>query len=193
MMTVNTDNVTSAFEILLESIETEVDFLTRYGIRAFEEKDFEKVDLARTEAEKITLFHEKVAVLQKEWKGMTEVEVIEVDEETNAERRNLGRLQRGLRTTEEDFRLPVLQALVEAGGRAKTRAALDRVGEIMKGTSNEFDHEPLASGSNTMRWRNTAQWARNSMCREGLMKADSPHGVWEISDEGRRYLKEQSK
>jgi restriction system protein len=38
------------------------------------------------------------------------------------------------------------------------------------------------------RWRNAAQWARNSMVNEGLLKKDSPRGVWEISDKGKQYL-----
>ena len=29
------------------------------------------------------------------------------------------------------------------------------------------------------------------MVKEGLLKADSPRGVWEISDKGRAALKEQ--
>jgi len=30
--------------------------------------------------------------------------------------------------------------------------------------------------------------ARNSMVNEGLLKKDSPHGIWEISDRGKQYL-----
>ncbi len=37
-------------------------------------------------------------------------------------------------------------------------------------------------------WRNSAQWARNSMVQEGLLKADSPRGVWNISEAGRCRL-----
>ena len=47
--------------------------------------------------------------------------------------------------------------------------------------------EPQSSPDN-LRWRNAAQWARNSMVNDGLMKNDSPRGVWEISDKGRNFL-----
>ncbi|MCC7571175.1 winged helix-turn-helix domain-containing protein, partial [Candidatus Micrarchaeota archaeon] len=53
-------------------------------------------------------------------------------------------------------------------------------------------YDPLASNPDNPRWRNTAQWARNSMVNEeGFLKKDSPRGIWEISEKGRAFLKEQ--
>jgi len=41
-----------------------------------------------------------------------------------------------------------------------------------------------------IRWRNTAQWARNTMANDdGRMKKGSRNGYWEISDKGRAWLK----
>jgi len=82
--------------------------------------------------------------------------------------------------------------LADAGGSAKASNVLERVGEIMKPRLKSVDFEPLASGPDNPRWRNAAQWARNSMVNEGLLKSDSRRGVWEISDEGRRWLSNQS-
>jgi hypothetical protein len=48
----------------------------------------------------------------------------------------------------------------------------------------------LASDPDMPRWRNSAQWARNTMRQEGLLKEDSPHGTWEITDAGRARLTE---
>jgi hypothetical protein len=62
----------------------------------------------------------------------------------------------------------------------------------MKGTLKKVDYEPLASDPEMPRWRNAAQWARNSMVRDGLMKSDSPRGVWEISDAGSQWLAKSS-
>jgi len=39
-----------------------------------------------------------------------------------------------------------------------------------------------------VRWRNTAQWCRHTMVQEGLLKRDSPHGIWEITEKGRQAL-----
>ena len=39
-----------------------------------------------------------------------------------------------------------------------------------------------------LRWRNAAQWARNSMVNDSLLKKDSPRGVWEITPKGTSHL-----
>jgi len=57
--------------------------------------------------------------------------------------------------------------------------------------SRKVDLEPLASDPKTPRWRNAACWARSAMVNEGLLKSDSPRGVWEISAEGRKRLAAQ--
>ena len=185
----NPSNVSSGFEMLLEEVEAEIDFYTRVGSRAFESRDFRKVDEARTQAEKVTAFRDKVAALRKEWDAISGSEA-EEDEETKAERRNLGRLRKGLRTPEAAYYLPILKALVELGGSAKMQAVLDKVHKAMKPILKDVDHEPLASDPDMPRWRNSAQWARNTMRQDGLLKDDSPHGTWEITDAGRKRLKE---
>lgn len=40
--------------------------------------------------------------------------------------------------------------------------------------NKDVDHEPLAGDPDMPRWRNSAQWARNTMRQEGLLKDDSP-------------------
>ena len=185
----NPSNVSSGFEMLLEEVEAEIDFFTRMGSRAFESRDFRKVDESRTQAEKVTAFRDKLAALRKEWDAISGSEA-EDDEDTKAERRNLGRLRRGRRTPEAAYYLPILNALVELGGSAKMQEVLDKVHKSMKPILKDVDHEPLASDPDMPRWRNSAQWARNTMRQEGLLKDDSPHGTWEITDAGKDRLKQ---
>lgn len=185
----NPSNVSSGFEMLLEEVEAEIDFFTRIGSRAFESRDFRKVDESRTQAEKVTAFRDKLAALRKEWDAISGSEA-EDDEDTKAERRNLGRLRRGRRTPEAAYYLPILKALVELGGSAKMQEVLDKVHKSMKPILKDVDHEPLASDPDMPRWRNSAQWARNTMRQEGLLKDDSPHGTWEITDAGKDRLKQ---
>jgi hypothetical protein len=66
---------------------------------------------------------------------------------------------------------------------------LDRVGQVMRSVLRDVDYQPLASDPELPRWRNSAQWARNSMVQEGLLKNDSPRGIWEISDAGQRSVR----
>jgi hypothetical protein len=80
------------------------------------------------------------------------------------------------------------------GGKGKTKDVLDKVGQKMKSILRPKDYETHKSDAHQIRWRNTAQWARNHMVNEdGRMKKGSPNGLWEISDKGRDWLKKQAR
>lgn len=74
-------------------------------------------------------------------------------------------------------------------GYRKARLQEYRVGEIMANVLSDLDRAPLPSNGD-IRWRNTAMWERYEMVQTGLMSNQSPHGVWEITEEGRSYLNE---
>ena len=97
------------------------------------------------------------------------------------------RKRRGIRTPETAFYMPILQALEEMGGSGKTAQVIKRVGEFMGSQLNAEDRATLQS-SGMPRWDNTARFARHSMVRNSLLRADSPWGIWEISEKGRAYL-----
>lgn len=109
--------------------------------------------------------------------------IVEVEPESNH-----SRLRHGLKTPQEAYQRPILQALVELGGSAGLNVVLDRVYELMKDQLNEYDHQPLPPDYSTTRWRNTARWARNTLRSNGLLRGDNPRGTWEISDDGRTWL-----
>lgn len=186
----NPSNVSSAFEMLLEEVEAEIDFVNGVGSKAFEKRDYDRAREALERAATLTTFRDKVAALRKEWEELAAVAESQEDEETKADRRNLGRLRRGQRTAEASYYRPILDVLVEMGGSGETGEVLDRVGQKMKGILKDVDFDPLASSPDNPRWRNAAQWARNAMVREGLLKAGSPRGVWELSERGRQALQE---
>lgn len=188
MIANNPSNVEAAFEMLLEEIEAEIDFVTNIGSKSFEKRDFDRAREALEHAGKLTAFRDKTASLRKEWTSISQLEVDEEEQKERTERQNLGRLQRGVRTHEEAYFRSILQALDEMGGSGQVKDVLDRVGEIMKPLLKDVDYEPLASSPDNPRWRNAAQWARQSMVYDGLLKNDSRRGVWEISDKGQRFL-----
>ena len=185
-------DVTSAFEILLEEVEAEIDFTNGVGAKAFDTRDYDRAKEALERAGSLTAFRDRVAGLRAEWDGLVSAAERQEDEETKAERRNLGRLRKGIRTPDKEFRIPILQVLAEMGGSAKAGDVLDRLGRAMKPILKKVDYQPLASDPNNLRWRNTAQWARNTMVKEGLLKADSPRGVWEVTDAGKQQLRSQA-
>lgn len=187
----NPTGVVAAFEILLEEIEAEIEFVNRLGASAFGARDYDNARKALDWASQVTSFRDKVIFLRREWESLFVREEVENTEgtRTHVERNHLGRLRRGLRTREESYYRPILEALQALGGSAPMNQVLDRVLQNMKGTLKDVDYEPLPSDPDTPRWRNAAQWARNAMVKEGLLRNDSPRGLWQISEAGIRFLR----
>jgi len=186
-----TNEVQAAFEILLEEIEAIVSGLNESGAEAFRTGDYDKARQAVAQAESLADFRDKIKALQREWNTLSRSIKGLTARERKTTRRVIRRLPRGLRTPEEAFRIPILETLIELGGSGRTQEVLDRVESKMNDVLNSYDKEPLPSDPRTARWRNTARWCRNTLVREGLMKSDSPVGVWEISERGRKWLKDE--
>ena len=97
-----------------------------------------------------------------------------------------GRAAAGTILPESEYELPLLRALVDAGGSGPTAEITDRVGQMLGSRLMPGDYELNRSGER--RWRNRTAWTRQRLKERGLLKNDSPRGIWEISDRGRRHL-----
>lgn len=180
------NDVAIAFEILLEKIESVFSGINRAGEEAFRAG---KPDLAKRLADKaiqIEAFRDKVKDLQQEWRKT--FGAADLPRRKTRRRRVAERLRKGLRTPEEAFYIPILQSLVELGGSAEMARVLDTVEAKMKHQLNQYDLQPLPRNPDTIRWRNAAQWARNTLVREGLLDGQSPRGIWRITPAGREWL-----
>jgi len=183
----NKNEVHIAFEILLEEIEAVANSVNAAGSQAFQRGSYDEARQMIEVATRLADFRERVKALQREWGALFAQHTPK--RQGRGERRKLGKLPRGWRTPEEAFRRPILEALIELGGRAPMGDVLHMVEEKMKGVLNPYDLQPLPSNPRTIRWQNTAQWCRHTLVREGLLKSDSPWGVWEISEQGRQALR----
>lgn len=191
-MTVKNDPTTvlAGFEILVEEMETEIEFINQAGARAFAARDYEGARAVLERADQATALREKLVALRAEWEKFSSA--IASDGE-NAKRNgsyDLNRLHRGIRTREAAYFQPILQVLNQMGGTAQMVEVLERLPKVMKGTLDDVDFEPLAADSELPRWWNTAQWAHSAMVQAGLLKGDSPRGVWEMSEAGYRLITE---
>lgn len=92
------------------------------------------------------------------------------------------RAPRGEKTAQSAFREPILEALYAAGGSAKVADVLKSVEASMGAKLNAIDRQTLTTGA--LRWRNTAQWERNNMVEEGLLKKNTARGLWELTNKG---------
>lgn len=181
-------DVSGAFELLLEEIEAEIDLISKVGVKAFERSDYNIARESAERANQTTLLRDKVVALRKEWETLIASHETDQTEKTiRAEQHYPGRLQRGVRTPESAYYLPILKVLSDLGGSARMNDVLERVEQAMKGKLKQVDYGRLDSTLD-LRWRNTAQWARNSLAKEGLLKQDSPRGIWEISEAGHKAI-----
>ncbi|GBD05820.1 hypothetical protein HRbin20_01416 [bacterium HR20] len=97
----------------------------------------------------------------------------------------------GLRTPERAFVLPILQTLAEQGGQADAAAVVEGVLERMRDQLKQGDFETTAT-SDQPRWKVSLYLARSAMVRQGLLRGDTPRGIWAISEQGERYLAEHT-
>jgi hypothetical protein len=80
MIQKNVTSVSAAFDMVLEEIETEIDFINQVGSRSFEERDYDKAKEALEQAGLVTAFRSKVVGLKKEWDELTAAEPAGIDE-----------------------------------------------------------------------------------------------------------------
>lgn len=180
----NRTNVLAALDAVREGIETKIKAANRNGALAFKEGDHEKARVVLRRAEKLKNLRDRIDTITNEWKTLFPG----AGNDKGGQTTNGDRLETGVRTPEERYYRPILEALRELGGSARKSEVLERVLQRMKDMLRDVDFEPLASTPGAPRWKNTASWARNSLKERGLMRKGSPHGVWEISDSGRQFL-----
>ncbi len=185
-----TDEVSTSLGLLQEALASEVIRMNLEGAEAMKTGDYETAQAVIDFVRKLQVFQGKVSGLESEWKALEEESGLASDTVKQiVGKRFFGKAKKGEITPHSAYYRPILESLVELGGRAKTKKVLDLVGEKMKPLLKDMDYG-LHSDGRSIRWRNTAQWARNTMVNDdGRMKNDSPHGIWEISDAGRKYLK----
>lgn len=115
-------NVISAFELVLEEVEDEIEYVNQQGSNAFADGKYHRVDAARMQIDRLTEYRRKIAALRNEWQALsTSFETEDEDDPTQISRRDLGRLKRGIRTQEDAFRRPISRAPVNTSPWSATR------------------------------------------------------------------------
>ena len=84
------------------------------------------------------------------------------------------------------FREPLLKALHDMGGSART----DELRPVMKMRMTPSllpgDLERISSGDE--RWWNATCWERSALVKEGYLRDDSPRGTWQLSEMGIEHV-----
>jgi len=185
-------DVIPEIDALLDEIDAVISALNEQGAQLFSEGKYDRARALLNKVESIMGFRGKVLCLKDDWKALRVPPAVKGTakgkDEPDAHARPIP-LKPGLRTSPEDFRYPVLEALVRLGGASRVRDVFQVIEEIMSDQLNIYDYHPLPSDPNSVRWKNTVSWARYEMVQEGLLADDSPRGHWEITDAGREALK----
>jgi hypothetical protein len=88
--------------------------------------------------------------------------------------------------SQKELRLVLLETLYAFGGDATTREIRTSIERVLAPILDEIDREVVSNGN--ARWWNVVGNLRNDLCTEGLLRADSRQGIWELSKQGRELL-----
>ncbi len=88
----------------------------------------------------------------------------------------------GDRSSQRKFRKPLLRAIYEMGGSARTE-------DLYPVIRKHIAAVPLSGNMNNLssrdkEWRNAIRRERHKLVREGCLRDDSPRGTWELSRKG---------
>ncbi len=102
---------------------------------------------------------------------------------TGATRSRRRRAVLGLRR--EEYRQPILDALVTMGGEAHRAEVLAFVHDRVESRLTPDDRQAVPSGTE-IRWRKNAGFERYDMTKSGLLDQAAPKGIWRLTDTGWR-------
>jgi len=178
-MKLDSRGVWAALDLLLEEVEIVIDEVSKDAARKAEAQDFVGARESIEQAEALTAYRESIVRTQKE--GQTLFPKSNPEKVLSGESRGYSKLKKGLRTPQDAYYEPILHVLQMLGGSAPMKEVLEKVEERMSCILKDVDYEPLNTDPASIRWRNSAQWARHALVKEGRLKADSPRGIWELA------------
>ena len=90
-------------------------------------------------------------------------------------------------TKQRQFRQPIIQALCELGGSA-TRVQVLRL--VERKLAHRLMPDDYRSSQGELAWRRRASFERLEMKQVGLIRKDSQHGLWELTEAGFRLCED---
>ena len=183
-------DVQAALSLLRDSLSEEETRIRSEGAAAMQAGDYDTATSVIEFAKRLLAFQKKMESLVPEWEELEDLrEAASPAVQEIVSKRFFGKRKKGEVTPHFEFYRAILESLVEMGGSGKTALVLDRVGEKMKPVLKPLDFGFLPSDGKSIRWRNSAQWARNTMVNEDGRMKKTKNGIWEISEGGRKWLK----
>lgn len=187
------NDVSTALGLLRDSLAEEEQRIRSEGAKAMQDGDYDTATSVIEFAKRLLAFEKRVEGLVAEWEELEDLrDSASPTVQAIVSKKFFGKRKKGEVTPHTAFYRAILESLVEMGGSGKTREVLDKVGEKMKGILKAIDYAVLPSDGKSVRWRNSAQWARNTMVNQDGRMTKTKSGIWEISDKGRKWLRSQA-
>ena len=181
------DNVISAFDELLAALEEHRDTISHQIAKHAAAQQFDKVVALGTCGNTVDEMRNQIAKLREQWQ--TTINDRQAPQKRPAATPKFSVPERGIRTPQSTYYRPILEALIELGGRAEPKEVLPRVYNKLKHILTAHDREQLPSNPRKIRWKTATRFASHELRVEGLLN-NSPYGIWEISEDGRRFIEE---
>ena len=171
------EGVMEAFEALQKALEEEQERLNDPAVaQLFRKLGNDRLRLVEWILDEV----QRLAAIWREGKAP--------DQTNTRKRKHAGeRLPKGKSLPQSFYRPLILKALAEMGGRGRAKDVLEQVFEMAEPYMKPEDRDLLKS--NALRWHKNANWERHSMVRDGLLRRDSPRGIWELTEAGWREAK----
>ena len=190
MPTIN-PKIQDAFNDLIEITEQELGGIIKSCTASMNKNDYDAVRAPFEQAAEVSKFLQHLTELRKDWNRLLG-EVREAKPTGVQKRTPIIKLPRGSLTHLDAFTRPVLQALVDIGGKGTRSEVFERLLKSMNKTFTKYDFGFTPSRPKAPRWHDTLDRAYKLMRKSGLLSTDTPIGIWEISQKGRDFLKESS-
>ena len=87
--------------------------------------------------------------------------------------------------SKKEIQVPLLHLIHAMGGEAKPREVYDKLADYFGLTEKE--RQVMQPSGASRKFDNRVAWARNSLCSQGFLDR-TIHGVWKITEKGRREL-----
>lgn len=89
---------------------------------------------------------------------------------------------RSPKTDKQVLREQILKALKKLGGSARVSEVIEEIGKQLEGKLLPGDLE-WRDATDEYAWQNNVKWERYQMVKDGLLRSDSPHGHWQLSED----------
>jgi uncharacterized membrane-anchored protein YjiN (DUF445 family) len=152
------------------------------AIKALERRDVLVPDSLRSEKSKLVAEISSLSTMPNLQLIQNELEEMLANLKVDDSKKNKIKRTRSKlpKTDNATLRKILLDVLKESGGKAKVKEIKNAMGKKLKDKFLPGDLT-LRSDGRTVVWFNNVQWERLRLVQTGILKSDSPSGLWELA------------